>query len=57
MEIKREKLRELSPLAEPGTPDNLRVRQMHARDLLRGDLPDDEQAPIEIAQRGSSIWS
>ena len=38
MEIKREKLRALSPLEEPGSLENLRVRQLRARDLLRGDL-------------------
>ena len=42
MEVKREKLRELSPLAEPGSPEHLRVRQLRARDLLRGDLDDAE---------------
>ena len=40
MEIRREKLRALSPLAEPGSPEHLRVRQLRARDLLRGDLDD-----------------
>ncbi len=38
MEIKREKLRALSPLEEPRSPTELRVRQLRARDLLRGDL-------------------
>jgi NADH-quinone oxidoreductase subunit B len=42
LEVKREKLRELSPLSEPGSPEHLRVRQMRARDLLRGDLEDAE---------------
>jgi NADH-quinone oxidoreductase subunit B len=42
MEIKREKLRALSPLAEPGSPENLRIRQLRARDMLRGDLSDEE---------------
>ena len=42
MEVKREKLRALAPLAEPGSPEHLRVRQLRARDLLRGDLSDEE---------------
>jgi NADH-quinone oxidoreductase subunit B len=42
VEVKREKLRALSPLAEPGSPEHLRVRQMRARDLLRGDLSDED---------------
>ncbi|HEX2129785.1 MAG TPA: NADH-quinone oxidoreductase subunit B family protein [Solirubrobacterales bacterium] len=42
MEVKREKLRALAPLAEPGSPEHLRIRQLRARDLLRGDLTDAE---------------
>ena len=42
MEVRREKLRGLAPLAEPGSPEHLRVRQLRARDLLRGDLDDVE---------------
>ncbi|MGH2954308.1 MAG: NADH-quinone oxidoreductase subunit B [Solirubrobacterales bacterium] len=38
MEIRREKLRRLAPLDEPGSLEHLRVRQLRARDLLRGDL-------------------
>ena len=38
LEIRREKLRALSPLEEPRSPAELRVRQLRARDLLRGDL-------------------
>jgi len=38
MEVERTKLRGLSPLAEPETPADLRVRQLKARDMLRGDL-------------------
>jgi len=38
LEIERTKLRGLSPLDQPKTPDELRVRQMKARDMLRGDL-------------------
>ena len=40
--MKREKLRALAPLDEPGSPENLRIRQLRARDLLRGDLTDEE---------------
>jgi NADH-quinone oxidoreductase subunit B len=42
VEVRREKLRSLSPLAEPDSPEHLRVRQLRARDLLRGDLSDEE---------------
>jgi NADH-quinone oxidoreductase subunit B len=38
LEIRREKLRALAPLEEPSPRENLRVRQLRARDLLRGDL-------------------
>jgi NADH-quinone oxidoreductase subunit B len=38
LEVRRQKLRALSPLEEPGSPTDLRVRQLRARDLLRGDL-------------------
>jgi NADH-quinone oxidoreductase subunit B len=38
LEVRREKLRALSPLEEPRSPTDLRVRQLRARDLLRGDL-------------------
>ena len=40
--MKREKLRALSPLTEPGSLEHLRVRQLRARDLLRGDLDEAE---------------
>jgi NADH-quinone oxidoreductase subunit B len=36
--VKREKLRALAPLEGPRPVDDLRVRQLRARDLLRGDL-------------------
>jgi NADH-quinone oxidoreductase subunit B len=42
LEVKREKLRAMAPLAEPGSPEHLRVRQLRARDLLRGDLDEAE---------------
>ena len=38
MEVRREKLRALSPLEEPQSPAEFRARQLRARDLLRGDL-------------------
>jgi NADH-quinone oxidoreductase subunit B len=38
LEVKREKLRAHAPLEEPAAPTDLRVRQLRARDLLRGDL-------------------
>jgi NADH-quinone oxidoreductase subunit B len=38
LEIRREKLRSLAPLEEPVGPEALRIRQLRARDLLRGDL-------------------
>jgi NADH-quinone oxidoreductase subunit B len=38
LEVRREKLRELAPLEGPGSLEELRVRQLRARDLLRGDL-------------------
>lgn len=38
MEVRREKLRDLSPLDQPRSPEELRVRQLRARDMLRGDL-------------------
>ena len=42
--MRREKLRGLAPLAEPGSPEHLRVRQLRSRDLLRGDLDDADLA-------------
>ncbi|MCD6014749.1 MAG: NADH-quinone oxidoreductase, subunit [Solirubrobacterales bacterium] len=42
MEVRREKLRGLAPLTEPGSPEHLRIRQLRARDLLRGDLDEAE---------------
>lgn len=38
MDVERTKLRGLSPLEEPRSPEELRVRQLKARDMLRGDL-------------------
>jgi NADH-quinone oxidoreductase subunit B len=38
LEVRREKLRALSPLSEPRSGTELRARQLRARDLLRGDL-------------------
>jgi NADH-quinone oxidoreductase subunit B len=36
--VRREKLRWLAPPEEPSSPTELRIRQLRARDLLRGDL-------------------
>ena len=38
MEIERQKLRVHAPLEQPGSPEELRARQLKARDMLRGDL-------------------
>jgi NADH-quinone oxidoreductase subunit B len=38
LEIERQKLRALAPLDQPGSPDELRVRQLRARELLAGEL-------------------
>jgi NADH-quinone oxidoreductase subunit B len=38
LEVRREKLRALAPLDEPRSPEELRARQLRARDLLRGEL-------------------
>ena len=38
MEIERRKIRALSPLEQPQSPEELRIRQLKARDMLRGDL-------------------
>jgi NADH-quinone oxidoreductase subunit B len=40
LELRREKLRASAPLEQPRTPEELRVRQLRARDMLRGDLTD-----------------
>ena len=40
--MRREKLRGLAPLEGPRPMDDLRVRQLRARDLLRGELDADE---------------
>ena len=38
MEVERRKLRGLSPLDQPATPEEFRARQLNAREMLRGDL-------------------
>jgi NADH-quinone oxidoreductase subunit B len=38
LEIERRKIRALSPLDQPRTPEDLRSRQLRARDILRGEL-------------------
>jgi NADH-quinone oxidoreductase subunit B len=40
LEVERRKVRGLAPLEQPRTPEELRIRQLRARDLLRGDLDD-----------------
>jgi NADH-quinone oxidoreductase subunit B len=40
--VKRERIRSLAPLDEPAPNKDLRVRQMRARDLLRGNLDQQE---------------
>ena len=44
MEVRREKIRSSLPLDEPGANERLRVRQMRARDMLRGDLSEADLA-------------
>ena len=62
MEVRREKLRGLAPLEEPRSPTDLRVRQLRARDLLRGDLegPDLErhvsEAVMTTTMRKAISW-
>jgi NADH-quinone oxidoreductase subunit B len=38
LEVRREKIRAAAPLDTPAAPDDLRIRQLRARDMLRGDL-------------------
>jgi NADH-quinone oxidoreductase subunit B len=38
LEIKRERIRALAPLDQPRSPEELRIRQLRARDMMRGDL-------------------
>ena len=40
MEIERRKIRALSPLEQPQSPEELRARQLRARDMLRGEVDD-----------------
>lgn len=40
--IRREKVRAALPLDEPRAPSDLRVRQLRARDLLRGEISDED---------------
>jgi NADH-quinone oxidoreductase subunit B len=42
VEVRRERLRDLSPLDQPQSPEELRVRQLRARDLLHGDLESED---------------
>jgi NADH-quinone oxidoreductase subunit B len=47
LEVERRKLRALAPLEQPGRPGELRVRQMQARDMLRGVDDADLEAYVE----------
>ncbi len=48
MEIERSKIRALAPLEQPSSPEELRVRQLRARDMLRGSIdPEDLEAYVE----------
>jgi NADH-quinone oxidoreductase subunit B len=38
LEVERRKVRAFAPLEQPRSPEELRVRQLRARDMLRGDL-------------------
>jgi NADH-quinone oxidoreductase subunit B len=44
LEVERHTPRTLSPIDQPRTPEDLRVRQLRARELLRGDLEGPELA-------------
>jgi NADH-quinone oxidoreductase subunit B len=44
LEVRREKIRGLAPLDQPRSAEELRVRQLRARDLLRGDLEGEDLA-------------
>ncbi len=48
MEVERQKIRALSPLEQPSSPEELRARQLRARDMLRGSIdPEDLEAYVE----------
>ncbi len=56
MEVRRERIRALAPLDQPRSPDELRVRQLRARDLLRGDLEGPElEAHVEESVLATSL--
>jgi NADH-quinone oxidoreductase subunit B len=38
LEVERRKIRALAPLEQPSSPEELRARQLRARDMLRGDI-------------------
>jgi len=42
LEVERRKVRALSPLEQPRSPDELRIRQLRAREMLRGDIQDED---------------
>jgi NADH-quinone oxidoreductase subunit B len=48
LEVKRRKIRALAPLEQPRNPEQLRIRQLQARQMLRGDIDDaDLEAYVE----------
>jgi NADH-quinone oxidoreductase subunit B len=56
LEVRRERIRALAPLDQPSSPEELRVRQMRARDLLRGDLEGpDLEAHVEQSVLATSM--
>ena len=50
LEVERRKIRALAPLEQPRTPEELRIRQLRAREMLRGDLEGDD---LERLRRGA----
>ena len=50
LEVRREKLRAAAPLDQPRSPEELRVRQLRARELLRGEL-EGEDLDSHVEQR------
>ncbi|MFN8160145.1 MAG: NADH-quinone oxidoreductase subunit B family protein [Solirubrobacterales bacterium] len=48
MEVERRRIRALAPLEQPSSPEELRARQLRARDMLRGSTdPADLEAYVE----------
>ena len=54
--MRREKIRALAPLEQPRSAEELRVRQLRARDLLRGDLEgEDLEKHVEDSVLATSL--